>query len=39
VLSAEALAVGFVIAFWIAAICTALVWHTRRNARRRQQAR
>jgi hypothetical protein len=39
VLSTEALAVGFMIAFWIAAICTAVFWHSRRDARRRDHAR
>jgi hypothetical protein len=33
--STEALAVGFVIAFWIAAIAAVLVWHGRRDRRRR----
>jgi hypothetical protein len=31
--STEALAIGFFIAFWIAAIAAVLVWHTRRDRR------
>jgi len=34
--STEAMAVGFVIAFWIAAIAAVLVWHGRRDRRRRR---
>jgi len=30
------MAVGFVIAFWIAAIAAVLVWHGRRDRRRRR---
>jgi hypothetical protein len=33
--STEILAVGFVIAFWIAVIAALRIWHTRRDGRRR----
>jgi hypothetical protein len=31
------LAIGFVLAFWIAAIAAFLAWHMRRDRRRREQ--
>jgi hypothetical protein len=35
--STEVLAVGFVVAFWIAAIAALVVWNVRRDRRRRRQ--